>query len=44
MSFGRKRKRASNVSPKISDAEFKVMKVVWKVENATARQVVEELK
>jgi BlaI family penicillinase repressor len=44
MNFARKRKRESNVSPKISDAEWKVMKVVWKLGTATARQVVEALK
>jgi len=44
MNFARKRKRASKACPRISDAEWKVMKVVWKVGNATANQVVEALK
>ena len=44
MNFGKKRRPAAKASPRISDAEWKVMKAVWKLGVATARQVVEALK
>jgi BlaI family transcriptional regulator, penicillinase repressor len=43
MNFGSKRKQASKPALRISDAEWTVMKVVWRLEAATARQVVEAL-
>ncbi len=43
MSFKSKEKPGSKDPPRISDAEWKVMKVVWRAEITTARQVVEAL-
>ena len=43
MSFTRKNKRERKGPPRISDAEWLVMKVVWKLKQATAKQVVEAL-
>jgi len=43
MSFTRKKKRNPKGPPRISDAEWMVMKVVWRLREATAKQVVEAL-
>ena len=43
MSFKAKGQKKSNRPPRISDAEWTVMKVVWQLETATAKQVVEAL-
>ena len=43
MSFARKRKLRQPGLPKISDAEWTVMKVIWQLKSATAKQVVEAL-
>jgi BlaI family penicillinase repressor len=43
MSFRAKFKKLSNASTRISDAEWTVMKAIWSLKTATARQVVEAL-
>ena len=43
MSFTRKTKPGRQAPPRISDAEWTVMKVVWRLKVATAKQVVEAL-
>ncbi len=43
MSFRTERKKARPQPPRISDAEWAVMKAVWTLKTATARQVVEAL-
>ena len=43
MSFKAKLHRNRNRAPRISDAEWTVMKVVWQLQTATAKQVVEAL-
>jgi BlaI family penicillinase repressor len=43
MSFTRKHRPGRKGPPRISDAEWMVMKVVWRLKEATAKQVVEEL-
>ena len=44
MSFEAKRKGSSKEWPRISDAEWTVMKAVWPLRAATAKEVVEKLK
>jgi BlaI family penicillinase repressor len=44
MSFRSKQGKESKEAPRISDAEWTVMKVVWREQPATARQVVDALK
>ena len=43
MSFGSKCQKDRAAMPRISDAEWTVMKVVWALKTATAKQVVEAL-
>ncbi len=43
MGFGNKRQKKSQEPPRISDAEWAVMKTVWSLRTATAREVVEAL-
>jgi len=43
MSFGSKRQEDRREAPRISDAEWTVMKVVWAHKATTAKQVVEAL-
>src|ERR1051326_2911025 len=43
MSFKTKVQKHRNRPPRISDAEWTVMKVVWQLKTATAKQVVEAL-
>ena len=43
MSFGSKCQKDRREAPRISDAEWTVMKVVWALKTATAKQVVEAL-
>jgi BlaI family transcriptional regulator, penicillinase repressor len=43
MSFKAKSQKNRNRPPRISDAEWTVMKVVWELKSATAKQVVEAL-
>ena len=43
MGFGTKRQKILKESPRISDAEWTVMKAIWTLKTATARQVVEAL-
>lgn len=43
MSFGTKPHKSPKGSPRISDAEWTVMKAIWPLKVATARQVVEAL-
>ena len=43
MSFESKRRRDRKELPRISDAEWTVMKVVWQMNTATAKEVVERL-
>ena len=43
MNCGPQLKSQGKSSPRISDAEWTVMKVVWRLRSATARQVVEAL-
>ncbi len=43
MSFTRKKKTIRKDPPRISDAEWTVMKVIWRLEEATANQVVDAL-
>ncbi|MGA2541069.1 MAG: BlaI/MecI/CopY family transcriptional regulator [Verrucomicrobiota bacterium] len=44
MSFETKRKSAAKGLPRISDAEWTVLKTVWQLQTPTARDVVEKLK
>jgi BlaI family penicillinase repressor len=44
MSFETKRRSNRKDLPRISDAEWTVMKVVWQMKAATAKEVVERLK
>jgi BlaI family transcriptional regulator, penicillinase repressor len=44
MSSGIKRNSERKDLPKISDAEWKVLKVVWQLQAPTAREVVEKLR
>jgi BlaI family penicillinase repressor len=44
MSFETKRRSDRKDLPRISDAEWMVMKVVWQMKAATAKEVVERLK
>ena len=44
MNFERKPRRPGRKAPRISDAEWVVMKVVWQSQSATAKTVVEHLK
>jgi BlaI family penicillinase repressor len=44
MSFEAKRKGSPKAWPRISDAEWTVMKAVWPLRAATAKEVVEKLK
>ena len=44
MSFVAKRNRESKNPPRISDAEWKVLKAVWQLTTPTSREVVEKLK
>jgi len=44
MSFETKHKSNAKAMPKISDAEWLVLKAVWQLETPTAREVVEQLK
>jgi BlaI family penicillinase repressor len=44
MSFETKRKGTKKSPPRISDAEWTVLKVVWRLRIPTAREVVETLK
>ncbi|HZR16236.1 MAG TPA: BlaI/MecI/CopY family transcriptional regulator [Verrucomicrobiae bacterium] len=43
MSFKAKSQKNRNRPPRISDAEWTVLKVVWELKSATAKQVVEAL-
>lgn len=43
MSFAAKRKNVGQKTPKISDAEWTVLKAVWQLQAPTAREVVEKL-
>ncbi len=43
MGFGTKQQKKRQAPPRISDAEWAVMKTVWSLKTATARQVVEAL-
>ena len=43
MSFGSKRQKDRQELPRMSDAEWRVMKVVWAQKTATAKEVVDAL-
>ena len=44
MNFGTKRRKENKGLPRISDAEWTVLKAVWQLKTPTAREVVEALK